>query len=156
MRLRIDGKTCWETDQAQKAVNKLEAQLKAKTDKVEGLEKEIETRATINEDVIKELEKEVKAKTEVLEKIKATNVATVQGSRRMQITKHRSTLIRIYSIVESALTSPKPKCKTCGGSQRVWWDKVDGEIVTLQDACQMPDNDVENITCPDCKENKDG
>ena len=42
-------------------------------------------------------------------------------------------------------------CETCGGTGGVWWDKTDKEIISIVDACQMPDGAAEFILCPDCQ-----
>lgn len=42
-------------------------------------------------------------------------------------------------------------CELCKGSKVVWWDKFDKVVISVTDACQMPEGDAEIINCPKCQ-----
>ena len=42
-------------------------------------------------------------------------------------------------------------CELCKGSKSVWWDKTDKEVISVVDACQMPEGAAEVISCPKCQ-----
>ncbi|KKN71395.1 hypothetical protein LCGC14_0421170 [marine sediment metagenome] len=56
----------------------------------------------------------------------------------------------LQGILIGALALLLKSCSVCRGSKRVWWNKTDKKVISIAEACQMPDDAVEYIPCPAC------